>query len=275
MRRASGGYNQQRSANSIISSQLQPWWSVAAGPPLGCSGKTRKMTQAATIDGICFDLDGTLYLQPQLRRAMALRLFRNMYARPRAGYRMVRILSAYRAAQESLRAKVPDCEISEAQIRLTCEGTGAPREEVIHCIKVWFDEAPLPLLGRFMRPGLREFLLRAKARNLKLAVISDYPAAAKLAAMDLAGCFDVVVCAQDSDVQRFKPDPTGLQIALRRLRVEGDNALYVGDRPSVDGEAARLAGVRSVIMGDKGQKTDSFSQVFCADFTQLAAVVLQ
>lgn len=233
------------------------------------------MTQAARIDGICFDLDGTLYLQAELRRAMALRLFRNLCARPRAGYRMLRILSAYRAAQESLRARIPDCEIGEAQIRLTCQVTRVPREEVVHCVRVWFDEAPLPLLGRFMRPGLREFLLQARARNLKLAVISDYPAAAKLAAMDLADCFDVVVCAQDSEVQRFKPDPTGLQIALRRLGVEGDKALYVGDRPSVDGEAARLAGIRSVILGDKGHKKGSFSQIFCADFTQLAAVALQ
>lgn len=235
------------------------------------------MTQAARIDAICFDLDGTLYLQPELRKAVALRLLRNLCAHPGTGYRALRILSAYRAAQESLRTKVPDCEISEAQIRLTCEVIGAPRDEVTQCVKVWFEEAPLPLLGRFLRPGLREFLLQARAQNLKLAVISDYPAAPKLAAMGLAGEFDVVVCAQDPEVQRFKPDPTSLQVALRRLGVESRKALYVGDRPSVDGKAAHLAGVRSVIIGGgrKPERGSAALQVRCVDFTHLAAEVLR
>lgn len=234
-----------------------------------------EMTHAPRIDAVCLDLDGTLYSQAELRKAMAVRLLRNLCFNPRRGYRVLRILSVYRHSQECLRGKVPDCDIGEAQVKLTCQRTGASREEVVVCIKVWFEDAPLPLLRRSMRRGLIEFLWESKARNIKLAVVSDYPAAAKLNALGIASYFDVVVCAQDPDVQRFKPDPTSLRVALERLGVERENALYVGDRPCVDGEAARLAGVQSAIVGDRKPERGSGLYLTFRDFNELAAVILQ
>jgi len=48
-------------------------------------------------DAIIFDLDGTLYHQSRLRRAMLLRLLRAHVSRPLEGLRTARILSAYGA----------------------------------------------------------------------------------------------------------------------------------------------------------------------------------
>src|SRR5699024_8566273 len=135
------------------------------------------------------------------------------------------------------------------QIALCCERTGEDRAFVLDCVERWMDREPLDRLAKLQHPGLTDFLERARQKNVKLGVVSDYPATAKLTAMGIANCFDVVVSAADPEVNRFKPFPDGILYALRQLGVGPDAALYVGDRPEVDGEAARSAGVASVILG--------------------------
>jgi len=94
-----------------------------------------------------------------------------------------------------------------------------------------------------------DLLEAAKHQDIRLGLLSDYPAARKLRAMGLDGRFSVVLTAQDLRVGSFKPSPRGLEVMLEDLGVEPVTAVYVGDRPSVDGEAARRAGVMGVILG--------------------------
>ena len=53
----------------------------------------RLMTPLAAV---IFDVDGTLYDQPPLRRAMAIRLMRCVAREPFTGSRTIRVLRAYR-----------------------------------------------------------------------------------------------------------------------------------------------------------------------------------
>ena len=62
---------------------------------------------AARIQAICLDLDGTLYLQRQLRLAMATRLLLRHLLKPAKGYEALAILRAYRQAQELIRDRTP------------------------------------------------------------------------------------------------------------------------------------------------------------------------
>src|SRR5215469_4197333 len=57
----------------------------------------------ARIKGMVFDLDGTLYRQEPVRRGIAWRIVRAHLVQPLRGIRTVRILYAYRHAQETLR----------------------------------------------------------------------------------------------------------------------------------------------------------------------------
>jgi HAD superfamily hydrolase (TIGR01509 family) len=65
----------------------------------------------------------------------------------------------------------------------------------------------------------------------------------EMAATGLRRYFQVVVSGDD--VTRRKPDPQGLEMALRALGVAAGEAIYVGDAPA-DWEMARLAGVRFI-----------------------------
>lgn len=205
----------------------------------------------AALRAIVFDVDGTLYRQGGVRRGMLARLLRAHAARPAQGVRTLRALRAYRRAQEHMRAsaQLPGGDAAAGQLRLACLWSGVGPEELGACVQRWMHTEPLDLVAREARPGLVPFLDAARARRLRLGVLSDYPPAAKLAALGVESYFDVAVCAQDADVCAFKPSPRGILVALERLGVAPDAALYVGDRPEVDAAAAAAAGVPCVIIG--------------------------
>jgi HAD superfamily hydrolase (TIGR01549 family) len=259
---------------------LSPRWRVAniticytLAKETGISNaKNMPTLTTAKLEAICLDLDGTLYFQRPLQFAMASRLLLRHVTRPLRGYETFRILSAYRRAQEKLRDAAPDSGVADAQLRMAARLSGLPVGKVAECVATWFEREPLALLSRFVRPGLAAFLSNAKRRGVKLAVLSDYPADRKLAAIGVREYFDLVVCAQDAGVQRFKPDPAGLQMVLRHLGVDKSNAIYVGDRAEVDAETARRAGVRGVIIGpERGRGTPA---IIVKDFRELESAFL-
>lgn len=209
------------------------------------------------LKALIFDLDGTLYEQAPLRRAIFLRLLGSHLGHPLRGFQTMRMLSAYRRAQESMRRwEIHSNELARAQRELAAETLGVSPEAVETCVASWMEREPLPLLARSMRKGLPELLAQAKQSGVLLAVWSDYPAERKLAALGIRDWFDIVVTAQDPLVGRFKPDPAGLELILARCGIARDEVLYIGDRPEVDGLAARRAGVayRNVRSGQDFQE---------------------
>jgi len=195
-----------------------------------------------------FDVDGTLYDQRRVRTGMLRRLARHCASAPRQGIAAVRVLRHFRKAQERLRQQDASGDLADAQVHLAARSARCPEEQVRAHVARWMEQEPLDLVAAARFDGLVELLEGARHRGMRLGVCSDYPAQAKLAALRVAHLFDAIVCAQDADVQRFKPDPRSLLVALERLDVSPADAIYVGDRPDVDAVAARRAGVRCVIV---------------------------
>jgi putative hydrolase of the HAD superfamily len=202
------------------------------------------------IEAVVFDVDGTLYDQVRLRRAMLLRLIRVHALHPLRGWKVARVIRAYRRAQEELRASTSD-EPARRQAALAAGRTGVPTEEVQRITGRWLQNEPLQVLARYRRADLVETLSALRDDGVRLGVVSDYPADDKLIALGVRQFFDVVVSAQDPDVGAFKPSPRGLQICLARLGVRAEHALYVGDRPETDAAAARSSDVGCVIIGSR------------------------
>ena len=212
------------------------------------------------VQAVIFDVDGTLYRQRPLRRAMARALAGAYWWRPWAGWRTARILSAYRHAHEAIRAERSASaagDLHRAQVDRAAAAVGAAPDVVAATAAEWMESAPLAKLGAHAQPGLTDALARLRAAGIRLGVVSDYPAAAKLAALGVAAEFDVVVAAQDADVGALKPDPRGIEHALRELGVAACHAVYVGDRDDVDAPAAAAAGVRCVLIGARADGAGS------------------
>ena len=202
------------------------------------------------LKAIIVDVDGTLYRQSPVRRYVALRLIQHGLRRPAGAWRTARALSAYRHAQESLRGN-PSPKAANLQLSWAAERSGYGEEFVSGCVREWMDRIPLPALAAARYPGLEVFLQWATANRLRVAALSDYNPADKIAALGLARYFSAIVHAQETDVGVFKPNPKGLKIAQRRLDAQSHEVLYIGDRPEVDGATAVAGGVAGMIVSPK------------------------
>jgi len=225
------------------------------------------------LKAIVFDIDGTLYRQSMLRRAMLGRLLRVHARHPLRGWRTAGVLRAYRHAQERLRSSAAEGDISGAQITLTCQETHVDRGSVLDCVNRWMEQEPLQFLPQCLQPGVIEFLETCRRRGLRLGALSDYPAEAKLEALGLSALFDVVLCAQAPEVNVFKPNPRGLLLALERLGAARAETLYVGDRLDVDVPTAAAAGVRCAIVSRRATASARGAHIEVSSYSQLQDVL--
>jgi putative hydrolase of the HAD superfamily len=107
-------------------------------------------------------------------------------------------------------------------------------------------------LWRVVAAGTGDVLATLRGRGYALGVISnsDGRIAADLAAAGLAGHF---ACILDSAVVGVeKPDARIFAMALARLGVRPEEAVYVGDVYAIDVLGARRAGIEAVLMDPLG-----------------------
>ncbi len=200
---------------------------------------------AGRFAAVVFDVDGTLYEQRPLRRRMAAELALHCALRPwRLG--LLRRLQVFRRERE----RISERELEDAgrlQYELPAARLGVASERLRAEVEEWIERRPLRHLGGCRVAGVRRFFAHLRTHGVRIAVLSDYPAAAKLAALGLDA--EIVVCGADPGVGRLKPHPTGLRSVLRRLELPPGRCLLIGDRADRDGECARRAGVECLLRG--------------------------
>jgi len=109
-------------------------------------------------------------------------------------------------------------------------------------------------IGLWARPaeGAAEALAGLSALGLRLAVVSNSDGRAE-AHLEYAGVKDGIEFVVDSQIVGVeKPDPRIFRIALERMGIAPERALYVGDIRSVDERGARAAGMHVVIIDPYG-----------------------
>ncbi|MFH0771323.1 MAG: HAD family hydrolase [Candidatus Omnitrophota bacterium] len=123
-------------------------------------------------------------------------------------------------------------------------------------------------------PGTRTLLRELKARGCKLAIASNRPpkySKILLKHLDLLKYFDMVACAKDKT--EIKPKPILIPKILKRLKVNKDEALYVGDM-AIDVRAGRNAGVRAVaVLGGSSSASELRKAGPCAVIKKLSNVL--
>jgi HAD superfamily hydrolase (TIGR01509 family) len=227
------------------------------------------LPRADLVKAVVFDVDGTLYRQGPVRRAMVVELAKAYWRRPVEGTRTMRMIAAYRRAQEELRAAGFEGDVTLEQAAVAAKRTGADAETVRAAVERWMETAPLGAVGTSARSGLVDAVGRLAAMGIPMAAVSDYPAERKLEALGVRDHFAVVVTAQDARVGSFKPNPRGLLLALEELGVEPAAALFIGDRADVDAKAATAADVPYLLIGgsrrrgtaDRENRIDTLGQL--------------
>jgi putative hydrolase of the HAD superfamily len=197
------------------------------------------------IEGVVFDLDGTLYDHVRLRMRMTALLLGHCL-QSRIGWRTVRIVQTFRRCREEI-AEAEASQVENRQYSLPAERLALSEAVVREVIREWMDERPLPYLRACSRRGVHDLFTSLQRSGRRIGVLSDFPVERKLAVMNLDA--DVVASAVDPSIDRLKPNPAGLIHVIERLGCKPETCLMIGDRPERDGEAARRAGVRFLRVG--------------------------
>jgi HAD superfamily hydrolase (TIGR01549 family) len=204
----------------------------------------------ARVRAVLFDLDGTLYRQAPLRALMALELTAILPLRgARRAPRRLRMLAAYRRAQEQLREQGAAEFVAMAQIQRAARDADVPVSEVEALVEEWMIRRPLKYLRRLRATGLIEILSFLDRHGVPAGVFSDYPAEAKIEALGLSGRFAFALSSSDPKIGAFKPHPRGFLRACEYWHLHPREVLMVGDRADTDAAGAAAAGMPCVIIG--------------------------
>ncbi len=210
------------------------------------SGPVNHVLNWDEIRLVAFDVDGTLYDQRGLRLCM-LREMLLASLRGR-GIGFISILRAYRRIREELGDSLHE-NFERELISRTASFVGCSETRVQSTTGEWLEKRPLRHLIRYRYPGLPELFRGLRKQGKLVGVFSDYPARAKLEALELDA--DFIVWAGEADVRVLKPHPRGLHVLMSRAAVNPEQTILIGDRPERDGLAAHAANVRALIRSRK------------------------
>lgn len=213
------------------------------------------------IKAVIFDVDGTLYNQDKLRRIMLLELLKYYLLHP---WRLkeLKMLFDFRREREK-HADTPTDNLDSAQYEWGAKASNVSSEKVRKVVGEWIYNRPLPFLRRCRCHGLAEFIAKLHECGIATAVFSDYPAEAKIAALGLPEM--LTVASTDANVNRLKPDPTGLLVIANKLKIPVGQCLFIGDREDRDQLCAENAGMPFLLISPDA----SYPEHGFASYTQL------
>ncbi len=195
-----------------------------------------------TVRLVVFDMDGTLYDQRPLRRAMAWELARGLARKD--GRQALATLRIFRKVREAL-GEEQHADFANEQYRRTARLTGLAENDVRRIVADWIDTRPLGKLPGFKAPGIDALFAALRRSGRAIAIWSDYPVDDKLAALGLEA--DHHIWSGSEGVGRLKPHPAGLARLLEQAGHGADDTLMIGDRFDRDWEAAAAIGARTLI----------------------------
>jgi HAD superfamily hydrolase (TIGR01549 family) len=211
-----------------------------------------------------FDLDGTLYDQNKVRRAISLNLFLKLLTF-RAGLLDLRIISTFRRERENHKSYASPT-IEQDQFSWCASVLGISVERVRKSIGFWMYKFPLSYLIKARYPHVEEFFSILVQQGKKIIVYSDFQVDEKLKALGLDA--NRFFCATDPEILQLKPSGKAL---LRICQIQGcsvDEAIFIGDRDDTDGESAREAGMNYLIIDSTSAREGKYYQSLMNQFSK-------
>jgi HAD superfamily hydrolase (TIGR01549 family) len=205
------------------------------------------------VKGIIFDLDGTLYrMRWYMRPFLLLMLFPDSLRLPR----FLKIRGAFAGVE----FETPDALYKEVTKRL------APVEKVSQeTLLQWIDKqfykafVNVMYLLKNSRPQVNKTLHELKQRGFKLAVLSDYDRIPeRLDKLNIdKSAFSIMTSSESFGA--LKPSPVPFQKIAADWNLDPSEVLVIGDRDDTDGEGARRAGMKFLLLCNSRKKSAGFS----------------
>jgi FMN phosphatase YigB (HAD superfamily) len=213
------------------------------------------------IEGVAFDLDGTLYPNYRL----------NIRLLPLA-IKEVPFLIAFSKVRKIIRKEQKNGIVQydnfyKHQAEITAQLLDAPPELIKEKIDVFIYRGWEPLFKKVkLFNNVLETLTALRNAGYKLGLLSDFPPEKKIEYLGLSRFWDAVHCSEYSGA--LKPHPLSFVKLAEQMNLPPEKILYVGNSLSYDVGGASKAGMKTAwirifplqILRKKGLKPDfSFS----------------
>ncbi len=188
------------------------------------------------IKAVVFDIDGTLYP------------YESMYLKSIPVFiKYFRFISNFGKVRSEIRKKpCEDIDFRIRQAKMLAARLGVTDDYAYTAIEsIIYDKWINSLKGIRPYRNVEAVLDYLKKKRVKLAVLSDFPAAEKLEFLGLQGYWDTVLCSEESG--NLKPDTEPFLIVCKRLGIPADQVLFVGDNPRYDIIGAIRAGMKTAL----------------------------
>lgn len=200
-----------------------------------------------SVRAAIFDVDGTLYFQPPVRRRMALRLAAHLLRHPGFARELWGIYWFRKVREtEAFRVRPLADQVAEAARRARLSDP----EKLAAGIRRWMFQEPLPLIAENANREVLGWIAAIRAAGGRVLIYSDYAPEEKLAALGVKP--DAVYAPGREGIAELKPSASAMAHILASEGLSPAEMVFVGDRPEKDGESAALVGMRYVRVTSAG-----------------------
>jgi len=197
------------------------------------------------IEGVAFDLDGTLYPNYRLYIRLIPFLLKEW-----------RLVSAFGRARNIIRKKQenspdlscnPERSFYDHQAAVTAEILGMPHVPLKEKIDRLIYRGWEPLFKTIkLFKGVIETLAAIKNAGYKLGLLSDFPPEIKLENLKISGIWDVVLCSECCGA--LKPHSLSFVELAAAMSLPPGKIIYVGNSHKHDVSGANLAGMKTALI---------------------------
>ena len=210
------------------------------------------------IRGVAFDIDGTLYpLTETHKRVLRASLFHLPFA------------LKYNRARQILRTSdsfLPLEPLSrESNGQRMCRLMYGKDDE--YTVSKFLGKEKRIFTSRYpelfsnIKPyeGVGDVLSLLKEKGYPMAVLSDFPVAGRITSLGYDEYFPVQLSSEE--IGRSKPCQTPFLLLSEKMDIPCENILYIGDSVTKDVEGSMTAGMKSVLISSKMEKSPALLTV--------------
>jgi putative hydrolase of the HAD superfamily len=193
------------------------------------------------IEGVAFDLDGTLY--PNYRLNVKLIPFILKEGRLLAAFGRARKI--FRAEQEN--SPCPQDGFYERQAEIIAKILDVPPQPLKEKIDLLVYRGWEPLFKTVkLFNWAAQTLTGLKEAGYKLGLLSDFPPETKLEYLKISDFWDAVLCSERYGV--LKPHPLSFTRLAQAMSLPPEKILYVGNSHPYDVTGANRAGMKTALI---------------------------
>lgn len=202
------------------------------------------------IKAVAFDVDGTLY--PRMGMVLSvIPIF----------LRFPVFTINFNSVRKAIRKIRPIKNFRELQARLLAKKLKKPEEKIRILIdEIIYDRWENSFEKIKPYPGIKDLVIQLKNKNIKLAILSDFPVKRKIKFLNILKKWDVAFCSEETDY--LKPNPEPFKKLSKALGILPENILYVGDDYQYDIEGAARVGMKTAYLSRKKIKNSKADIIF-------------